>query len=632
MPKIKRLDRKVYEQIAAGEVVERPASVVKELVENSIDAGAKNIEVSVKRNGLVLIRVTDDGCGIAAEDVETAFLRHATSKVSDSEDLERIHTLGFRGEALAAISSVSEVSMITKTADEEFGVRYHATGGEESTIEIEPSPDGTSVSVSNLFFNTPARMKFLKKDTAEGNAIQIALEHLALSRPDISFKLFRDDKLVVATPGNGDMYADIYSILPHDIADNMFRVSDNSGRFNIDGYIIKPKYSRKSRSFQYLYVNGRYVKSKLCVAAVEEAYKTLMMVGHYPCFVLKINVPYELVDVNVHPAKTEVKFADEREVYGAIYSVVRSAVLNFAESFKSQIGNGKDSVSDSFEQFSNFTSEDNIKSEKNTEIFFDEDAENKKSDDSIYQQIVFDTDYLNAKNIGEPINRIYVKKFYENSDIEYDVGSSLQQTEKEKYIINETECKNAVAVRVIGELMKTYIVAELDDCMILIDKHAAHERILFERLNDGKLNNDRQILIEPVSVSVSVAEKDLILSNMEMFGNLGFSVEDFGVNAVCVREAPTYFPISGIAGAILEIAEKMEYSKGKLSTKEEEWLLHSVACRSAIKAGHKTTDLEIERLVNDIINGTVPKYCPHGRPVIFSMTKKEIEKSFGRIQ
>lgn len=621
MADIKLLTKEVRELIAAGEVVERPASVVKELVENAVDAGAGEIEIEIRRSGLDMIRVTDDGAGIAQEQVPLAFARHATSKVQRADDLEQIGTLGFRGEALAAISAVSKVRLVTKQADAPNATEYIIEAGEEVSLDDTGAPNGSSVYVSELFYNTPARMKFLKKDVHEGNAVQTIAEQLALSHPEITFRFVRDGRTVFSTPGDGDLYATVYSLLPREVAQDMVQVQPLDEQIRVTGYISAPKKARASRSLQFVFVNGRFIKSRSISAAAEEACKNLVMQGKHPSFVLNIGLAPQDVDVNVHPAKTEVRFKNERAVFSAVYAAVKMAVTAYAEDFarQTQTPYAPQEAAPVAE-----TAQDTIQPQ--TLPPREETAPLRG-----FMAYVPETpaESRQVQLTLEQAAQVYETTRKGKIDIEYTDLVPVPQVPGAGGV--DTDPGNVEGLRVVGELFDTYIVAQMGEAALFIDKHAAHERLLFETLAGHDIGPERQILLSPVVVSLSTEEKQALLDDAETVQRVGFLVEAFGENEVAVRETPTYLAHSGVADAVTQIADKLASKSNDITTDQTEWLLHSVACRAAIKAGHKTSAQELVQLTTDILSQKIPKFCPHGRPIYFVMDKKELEKRFGRI-
>lgn len=629
------LDDRVRELISAGEVVERPASVVKELVENSLDAGADRIDIELRGNGLSSISVTDNGRGFEKEDIRVAFMRHATSKISTADDLNAIGTLGFRGEALAAIAAVSRVRLSTKTPDSFSGYRYVIEGGREISLEECGTPNGTSITVSDIFYNTPARMKFLKKDVAEGNACEQLIWHMALSEPDVSFRLVREGKLTVRTTGQG-LYSAIFDLYPREVASSMKEISVTSEEnVTVSGFAASPSQSRASRSLQHISVNGRFIRNRAIQAAAEEAYKGFIMQGKFPSFVISVTVPLDSVDVNVHPAKTEVRFTNERAVTRAVYRAVREAVetLGSVSPVLSVSGDETPEVSDVPDTAS-------VK----------EKAPSVSTGTYRPDPFIMADRPLSGGQIRDPARDLFDELVRIDSLDEvkertpYGPGASLdifpgevaKQTDTVTAGAAEAEDTEQMSLetdgqlRVIGELFRTYIVAETRDLLVLIDMHAAHERLLYELIRDAHASVDSQILLEPVVVSLMPDEKQAVLDNSEILDRLGFSVSELGEREVAVREIPTYLSLKGAADAVTEIADALTEDRESVTFEAREWLMHSSACRAAIKAGHVAPQAEMVALAEKILCGSIPKFCPHGRPVYFTVTKDEIEKRFGR--
>lgn len=647
MAEINVLSKEVRELIAASEVVERPASVVKELVENAVDAGATNIEIELKNNGLGLIRVTDNGKGIAAGEVATAFLRHATSKLSVADDLDSIGTLGFRGEALAAICAVSKTRLVTKTSVSNTAFCYRIEAGEEISFEETGAPDGTSVYVSELFYNVPARMKFLKKDVYEGNAVQTVCEQLAMSHPEISFKLMRDGKAAFQTPGDGELYSAVYAVFPRDIAGGMIKILPVSDKIKVSGYISAPEKARASRSLQFFYVNGRFIKSQSAGAAASEACRNLIMQGKYPSFVINIELPQQDVDVNVHPAKTEIRFRNDREVFSAIYAAVKIAVSEYAGSFVKQTGyrameqtetntENPEHAETVPERGSQTVNSDNTEEVARISTLYADDMQHNEEVKSSFAGFVPEIANMDEflQQTLEQAARAYEQK-NRGLDIEYTVPLSRKTELDGEDALHEALKgeKPSGHIIVLGELFDTYIVGQVDDRVIFVDKHAAHERILFEQLTEsGSAGIERQILLEPVLVSMPREEKQILLDNAPAIEKIGFLIDEFGENEVAVREIPTYFTDKAVADAVTALAVQLAENSSDITTSQTEWLLHSAACRAAIKAGNRTSRGELVQLVAAILDNEIPKFCPHGRPVYFMLDKKEIEKRFGRIQ
>ena len=655
MPKINLLSQEIAELIAAGEVVERPASVVKELVENSIDAGARHITVEIQRGGILYIRVTDDGCGIDGKDVPLAFLRHATSKINNTDDLYSIATLGFRGEALAATAAVSRIEMLTKTADVDYGTRYLIEGGVEVLLEDCGCPDGTTIIIRDIFFNTPARMKFLKKDVSEGNAVAGVIERAALSHPEIAFKFIREGKQVLSSAGDGKLSSAIYSVLGRDFSKGLLSVSGGSESIKVDGFTCKPVMCRQSRAGQYIFLNGRLVKSGTVTAAVEQAYRNQSMVGKFPAFVLNVMVPFDMVDVNVHPAKTEVRFADERKVFEAVHYAVKSSI---------SVGDTRPVIDMTATQkrADNFT-------RMSVEEYRNIPIEEKKT---VVEQAYFvgkaggrlhdvDTPYFMQQDVKKYISKqevstIKPKKaetpvFNENKvdvNISYDVieeKNPVPENDVQKPPVNDilsldSKSKNddlvvcaadsEIELRYIGEAFSTYIVVEKDDSIFLIDKHAAHERIIYNDMKD-KRTVHTQALLTPVTVRLGSDEYSAVLENITLFEDAGFEIEDFGNATVIVRAVPATLVSDDVESVVTEAASNL-CERGSLEIEKLDHLYHTVACKAAIKAGNKTTPQELIILAKRVLSDRNVMYCPHGRPVAFEIKKRDLEKQFGRIQ
>lgn len=622
MPKINVLDKSVAELIAAGEVVERPASVVKELVENSIDAGASSITVEIKGGGILFLRITDNGCGIEKEDVPTAFLRHATSKIKNEIDLNAIGTLGFRGEALCAVAGVSRVEMLTCTENSISGTRYVIEGGEEQAFEEAGCPKGTTIIVRDIFYNVPARMKFLKKDVTEGNAVAAVMERIALSHPEISFRFIRDSKSVFATLGDGNLKNAVYSVLGREFASNLIEVNGETDGIKVRGLVSKPINCRTSRNGQFFFLNNRFVKSGTVTAALEQAYKNTVMVGKFPCAVLNVSVPFGSVDVNVHPAKTEVRFSDERAVFNAVYYSVKNAITfsdtrpeatfksgavqpfarMTAQEYKQTANVGAGTKPRSFEyvppvkkEETSFTLSDIIKAEQ--------------------QAVKIEVKSETQPEIQKP------QAVFEEAKIQKPAAPKTEVTE---------EPKPQKEVRYIGEALKTYIIAECENEVYLIDKHAAHERINYERLKSTE-EIAVQALLTPVAVTLPSEDYILITENADMISEAGFEIEDFGNNSVLVTAIPQMLTGLDVQTLVFDLAESLSETKTAVLPAQER-IFHTVACKAAIKAGYNTSAYELERLAMRVINDDSIMYCPHGRPVAIRLTKNEIEKQFGRIQ
>ena len=612
MPKINLLSKQVSELIAAGEVVERPASVLKELIENSIDAGATIITVEIKNGGISYMRITDNGCGISEEDVPLAFMRHATSKITNSDDLNSISTLGFRGEALAAISSVSRVKLLTKTADSDLGTLFEIEGGEQMEYSPTGCPNGTTIIISDLFYNTPARMKFLKKDVSEANACANVIDRIALSHTEISFKFIRDGKQVLSTNGDKNLRNAVYSILGREFSSNLIDVNSTTNTISVSGLICKPFACKATRNNQYTFLNGRLVRSGTVIAAVEQAYKNSAMIGKFPSFVLYLTVPFDTVDVNVHPAKTEVRFSDEKVVFEAVYAAVKNSLSS---------GDTRPEIKTpqaTFNQFERLS----VPQFKQA-VFESAPAETTKPKVS-KTNLVFET----PEKPEFTKSTLFVDINPEPKATNYQASQTIKVDNSEPIVpILEPEKEEVI---IIGEAFNTYIVAQMGESVFLIDKHAAHERILFENLK--KLHKiEVQVLLTPITVTLNKNEYNTIIENADILQQCGFEVEDFGINSLAVRAVPTTLVDEDLSLILSEIAESLIKS-GKVQIELEDNLFHTVACKAAIKAGSKLSLLEMQNLAEKVLRSKEIMYCPHGRPVAFEIKKRELEKMFGRIQ
>ena len=623
MPKINVLPRELAELIAAGEVVERPASVVKEMVENSIDSGATHITVEIKRGGVTYIRVTDDGCGISPSDVPLAFLRHATSKIIKADDLYSISTLGFRGEALAATSSVSRIEMFTKRKEDTLGTHYEIEGGEEILNEESGCPDGTTIIVRDLFYNTPARMKFLKTDMGEGNAVTAVCERAALSHPEIAFKLIRDGKQTVSTSGDNKLHSAIYSVLGREFAGTLVEVNTTLEGIGVSGYTCKPIYCRQSKTSQIVLLNGRFVRSGTVSAAVERAYKNSAMVGKYPAFVLNLTVPFGAVDVNVHPAKTEIRFSDEKRIFDAVYYGVKSAIEQGDTRPSVNIGTPKKAIPLTQEtesvKYRQSAVDFSIYNKNMAEKTYTAPPKPQSTDKPKEQPLVLhqdNTPFFERKEVKD-----YLEK---REEIKPQPKTAAKPEEEREEYIPEKE------VRLIGEAFATYIVVEQGESVFLIDKHAAHERILF---NDLKKNQaiETQNLLAPVTVRLEAEEYTAVLDNSELLLKAGFDIEEFGSNTVIVRAIPSMLCSEDVSAIVSEAAVSLAKT-GRVDIERIEDIFHTVSCKAAIKAGYITTDTELLSLAKRVLGDRDVMYCPHGRPVAFEIKKKDLEKQFGRIQ
>lgn len=656
MSKIKVLPKEIAELIAAGEVVERPASVIKELMENAIDAGSSSVTVEIKNGGITYIRVTDNGCGISREDIRTAFISHATSKISTRDDLYAIGTLGFRGEALASIAAVSNVEVLTRTTEEETGTRYCISAGEETLVDDAGCPLGTTIVVRDLFFNTPARMKFLKKDVSEANAVAGIVDKIALSNPDVSIRFIREGKSALFTSGSGDLKTAAYEIFGKDFADGLIEADYSFESVKISGLVSKPTKSRPNRNMQFFFVNGRLVKSGTASAALSEAYKNSIMVGKFPYCVLNITTAPGLVDVNVHPAKIEVRFANERTVFSAVYYAAKNALEHRDEAPKVTIP--RTAQTELFEPVRPKTEQMRLP-EKQPDFWnrmsSSEYRSAQQSEKPTYQQPAAREDIItvaspdkkpeNADSEPSTIQHFLDAqraKKEETAAIEADIRPEL--SEKAATLSDEKPEETARAldtavdekpaelpVTVIGEAFKTYIIVQQGESIFLVDKHAAHERMLFNELVKNDSKRSTQMLLTPITVTLSKEEYSSVLDNLDMLMQAGFAVEDFGYSVVIVRECPMEILADEVADVVAELAGYLVENRQKLISEKKEWLFSLMACKAAIKGGMYTTEYERELFIKRLFASPEIRYCPHGRPVMIEITRRELEKNFGRV-
>lgn len=672
MPKINVLPRHVAELIAAGEVVERPSSVVKEIMENAIDAGASAVTLEIRRGGITYIRITDNGCGIAREDIKNAFVSHATSKVSGADDLDSIATLGFRGEALASIAAVSKAEILTRTIDDDIGTRYCIEGGQETLLDDAGCPLGTTLVIRDLFYNTPARMKFLKKDVSEANAVAGVVDRIALSHPEVSIRFIREGKEALLTPGNGDLHSAVYSVFGKSFAENLLPVSYELGGISVSGYISKPLASRPNRSMQFFFLNGRLVKSRTAMAALEEAYKHSIMVGKFPACVLHINAPYESVDVNVHPAKIEVRFANEKKIFEAVYYAAKNVIETKDPRPQMQLDKLKAVEEEKPEQ---------LELPKKQEHFWQRLPVSEVKSNEIKQP---ERPAVTQKPISPKIVETIIPKAEEPKVIKGESVITLNSPpaevsapEKEpdsislrgnpkikeepkiepvetvKQVVPEHTVTEPVTVtaesvkaaeeqqvnetpvpefKVIGEAFCTYIIVETEKKLLLIDKHAAHERMLYEELRANEKQKSSQLLLSPVTVTLSKEEYAAVIENLSVMKEAGFDVSDFGSGTVLVRSCPMCFTRDEIEDTVEELAGYLLGHRQELVPEKLDWLYHNVACRAAVKGGKYTTAYELNNFVGRLLSNDSIRYCPHGRPVMIELTRRELEKQFGRIQ
>ena len=690
MAEIRVLDKHTAELIAAGEVVERPASVAKELLENAIDAGATQISLSAVRGGIQQLQIVDNGSGIEAEYIDKAFIRHATSKIATAEDLGHIHTLGFRGEALASIASVARVEVLTRTEADEFACCYRIEGGEPQGMEPGARPVGTTITVNDLFYNTPARMKFLKKDASEGTFVAETVLHAALSHPEISFRFTRDGKQQYVTPGDGDLRSAVYAVLGREFARDLLAVEGGSDLYHVTGLITPPRACRASRGAQHFFVNGRYVKNRTMMAALENAYKGTMMQGKFPGAVLMLELPPDMVDVNVHPAKTEIRFAKESDVFDAVYRAVRAALATPGSGeCRFEMGHTAPGESQTQEKAKPVTPAAPAKPTAGPSVL------PKKGGFKTLSAAEYRA--LNGLTAPVPARPLPGVVTVESAKPAYDAGPApkpltptppvekitlpapqpmppaaaddtlldilpdmpdeppapqpVQPDPEMEYVQNDLHALSALPdkvitspeqttltpppesepLRLVGEVFKTYIITERGGELCLIDKHAAHERLLFEQLAKDYGNVPSQMLLVPVQVNLTAAEKQAVLQNLDLLTDAGIEAEDFGGSTVVVRAVPADVPVDDVEDMLVELAAKLADGGRDALREKTEWVLHSIACRAAIKAGDRTNAAEMLALAQHIMDGTVPPFCPHGRPCVLKITRKELEKQFGRL-
>ena len=635
MPKIIQLDRHVADLIAAGEVVERPASAVKELVENSIDAGAKNITIELQNGGMTFLRITDDGCGMEPVDARTAFLRHATSKIRKKEDLACIGTLGFRGEALAAISSVSKIDLLTRAQGAENGVRLHLEAGQVLSEEPAGCPYGTTILVRELFYNTPARMKFMKSDAAESSAVFSVVQQQALAHPEISFRFLKDGQEQLHTDGQGDRMAAIYAIYGRELANNMLPVDGSWEKLRVRGFVTKPTATRGNRAWQSFFVNNRYIKSRLLSAALEEAYRNQIMVGRFPACVLEIDMPVQAVDVNVHPAKTEVKFLSEREVFDAVHYAVLSTLSRAA-------GRPEWKTPEKKQEAAPQPQSQPKAVQPPKPGFYQTMQASEYRRQAAQQPVQKPAQPVLASPVqlprSEPVpaqQSFTLQKPEVRPEPKPEPKIEVRPEPKPEPV-KEPEAQQALSVpeepfRIIGEALHTYIIVEQGEAVLFLDKHAAHERIRFEALKKEDHPIMAQLLLAPVSAELSREEAAAVLENRALLERCGFETEDFGGGDVLIRQIPSDVDVEDAKALLQELAGDLLAGKTLDPDSLRDNLLHTIACKSAIKAGWQTSDEELRRLVQEVLSRDDIKYCPHGRPVCVTLTKRQLEKQFKRV-
>ncbi len=650
MPSINVLSKEVAELIAAGEVIERPSSVIKELVENSIDSGAKHITVEIKNGGTTYMRVTDDGCGMSFDDVPTAFLRHATSKITCKGDLDKINTLGFRGEALASVAAVARVEVMTKQSDETYGTVYHIEGSSEISHEKGGCPDGTTIIVRELFYNVPARQKFMKKDVTEANAVSQILQKITLSHPDISFRLIRDNRMEFNSSGDGELFSAVYAVYGRDFARDLIAADYEYNGIRVSGYVIKPLYAKNNRTFQNFFINGRYVKSRLCSTALESAFVNMIMTGKFPACVLMIELAPAAMDVNIHPAKAEVRFTDEKTVSDAVYFAVKNALMNDGLIYEFELKPNVD-----------WTKREETEEEfPQQEIMFTPIEDIKEKESALKAADAAESRYVcsyadKALEIASADEKTEIKAAENKPEIEdnpekSDISELCEKKESEtvegfRYINSESfekkpsAAENEPAVKpeselpeihVIGEAFKNYIIAEADNNVVMIDKHAAHERIIFERLKSRSCRQFSQMLMTGVKVLLSLDHFDALMNNTELLADMGFRFDFSDKPCVTATAVPTFLMELDLDEIIPEIAENLYLGKKDPQTHIFDDMLHSIACKSAIKANDRNDISELQALAEQVYYNEKIRHCPHGRPVMFTMTKGNIEHQFKR--
>lgn len=638
MPKINILPKSVAELIAAGEVVERPASAMKELIENAIDAGSKRITVEIRSGGIAYMRVTDDGCGIFREDVPLAFRSHATSKVQTPSDLNAIYTLGFRGEALASIAAVSKTEILTKAPEEPLGTRCCVEGGTQVLLDDAGCPNGTTVVVRELFYNTPARMKFLKKDSTEGNYVSDVVVKCAMAHPEISFRFIKDGKQTIFTPGSGKLLSAVSTLLGKDFAAAMLETRYELNGVGVNGLVGSPRFGKPTRNSQYFFVNARYVKAPVAVAALDEAYKNSIMVGKFPAAVLNITIPPETVDVNVHPAKTEVRFSDEKRIFEAVYYAAKSAIEALDVRPSLRLSPDVPSPEPKGEQVGFFIAELPKEKAMRPSVTVSSKDENGKS----YSVTVHSTPEESAP--PEPDTQRKADRLESGRETRENYAARAERpAQPPSEPPKDAPAQNGETLRqekaaappsfiYVGELFHTYLVVQLENAVWLIDKHALHERILFNELKSHTGSAARQFLLAPLTVQPDRREYAAVCEHMELFRSLGFDIEDFGDGCLIVRACPLAFTEDDLSDVIAELAGGLLEHRSDMTTRKLERMYETAACRAAIKGGSVVTKLDAETLIERLLADDSLRYCPHGRPVMIELTRRELEKQFGRIQ
>ena len=653
MGRINILDKHVAELIAAGEVVERPSSVIKELVENAIDAGATAVTVEIKNGGVTFMRVSDNGSGILKEDIRPAFIRHATSKVREEDDLDAIATLGFRGEALASIASVSHLELITKAREEETGTRCLIEGGEEKSLSDAGCPDGTTFIIRDLFYNVPARMKFLKTDMAEGNAVSNVIDKIALSHPEIAITYIKDQKPALRTAGDGKLLSAIYAVYGRDFARGLIPVDYTLGGIHVTGFVSRPENARPNRNMQNFFINNRFVICKTAMAAISEACKGSVMVGKFPSCVLNLEMSFNAVDVNVHPTKLEVRFVNERPVFDAVYHAVKTALLSGEKRVEAHLpANNLKPVNrvNPFELAQKAFRErdekpvipvskpvqklDLKREEKRADELF------RMLDDTAQKPIEMN---VQAADSASPFADAYREQIAqkrmeaEQEEPEPVIPQPEQKPSVEPAPEVTEEPKPLIDIddnyyKYIGEAFKTYIIIEKNAHeLLLIDKHAAHERIIYERLKKEKGSGCSQLLLTPLTVTLNKQDYNSVVADLDVFREAGFDIDDFGNGSIIVRSAPQYLPLEDIEPSVIEMAGYLTENKREIRSEKMDWIYANVSCRAAIKGGNRSTEQELIELARQVEDEDI-RHCPHGRPVCIVLKKRELERMFGRIE
>ncbi|MBP1561574.1 MAG: DNA mismatch repair endonuclease MutL [Oscillospiraceae bacterium] len=647
MAKVQLLSKETSELIAAGEVIERPSSIVKELIENSIDSGASSITVEIKHGGISYLRVTDNGCGIEHEDVPVAFLRHATSKIHQKDDLDSIMTLGFRGEALASICAVARVDVLTKTAEEQYGTHYSIEGSEEKEYERTGCPDGTTIIIRDIFYNVPARLKFLKKDVAEGNAIASIVDKIALSHPEIAFRFIRDNKQEFITPGDGLLYSSVYAVMGKQFAASMIPVDYELNGIKIDGFTVKPVFGRPNRTMQHFFINGRYVKSMTCMRSLEHAYENSIMEGKFPSCVLRLTVSPSMVDVNVHPAKIEVRFTDDRVIADSIFFAVKNAILLDTApveiSIKKPVPDYTRPLPEEPPEYTQMKIAPTVSVQEIRPAFREEPPAEyvpkiqhvplapkqqeiapppvRREEDIVHIPYEISSEPNSEETPIEQLAPAEDVQFKYISEASFEKKKALPPPEPEKEIY----------FRVIGEAFKNYIIAEVDGDIVFIDKHAAHERILFEKLKAGQQKLVCQMLLQPTEVLLDFEEFNALTQNGDFARELGFEFEISGASKVSVLGIPSILEGCEPSDLIIELARNICENKANPMPEILDDMYHTFACKAAIKANDITSLKELSVIVKTVLTDERIRYCPHGRPVMFRLSKRELEKQFKRI-